>query len=93
MDHIVSQITDYIEFFFTNVEANTVKNHLWVFVNALIDHPNYESGSKIQQKWISNNFESEWIEESTMLKGLFVPFGVFLLIIGNGTSLKYFIFL
>ncbi|PSS24455.1 DNA topoisomerase [Actinidia chinensis var. chinensis] len=52
VDYITNQITNYVMGIVNkknknaNVKAHTVKNHLWVFVNALIDNPAFDSQTK-----------------------------------------------
>ncbi|KAG7578464.1 C-terminal associated domain of TOPRIM [Arabidopsis thaliana x Arabidopsis arenosa] len=52
VDYVTSQITNYIVGVVNkknknaNVKAHNVKNHLWVFVNALIDNPAFDSQTK-----------------------------------------------
>ncbi|ESQ54348.1 hypothetical protein EUTSA_v10024219mg [Eutrema salsugineum] len=52
VDYVTSQITNYIVNIVNkknkhaNVKAHNVKNHLWVFVNALIDNPAFDSQTK-----------------------------------------------
>ncbi|CAA7041898.1 unnamed protein product [Microthlaspi erraticum] len=52
VDYVTSQITNYIVGIVNkknknaNVKAHNVKNHLWVFVNALIDNPAFDSQTK-----------------------------------------------
>ncbi|KAG2241613.1 hypothetical protein Bca52824_090186 [Brassica carinata] len=52
VDYVTSQITNYIVGIVNkknknaNVKAHNVKNHLWVFVNSLIDNPSFDSQTK-----------------------------------------------
>ncbi|PSS09980.1 DNA topoisomerase [Actinidia chinensis var. chinensis] len=52
VDYITNQITNYVMGIVNkknknaNVKSHTVKNHLWVFVNALIDNPAFDSQTK-----------------------------------------------
>jgi DNA topoisomerase-2 len=52
VDYVTSQITNHIVAAVNkknknaNVKAHNVKNHLWVFVNALIDNPAFDSQTK-----------------------------------------------
>ncbi|KAF8097776.1 hypothetical protein N665_0281s0039 [Sinapis alba] len=52
VDYVTSQITNYIVGIVNkknkhaNVKAHNVKNHLWVFVNSLIDNPAFDSQTK-----------------------------------------------
>ncbi|XP_010512994.1 PREDICTED: DNA topoisomerase 2 isoform X2 [Camelina sativa] len=52
VDYVTSQITNYIVGIVNkksktaNVKSHNVKNHLWVFVNALIDNPAFDSQTK-----------------------------------------------
>ena len=52
VDYITNQITTYLMNFVNkknksaNIKAHNVKNHLWVFVNALIDNPAFDSQTK-----------------------------------------------
>ncbi|XP_059462496.1 DNA topoisomerase 2 isoform X2 [Corylus avellana] len=52
VDYVTSQITNYVMNFVNkknksaNVKAHNVKSYLWVFVNALIDNPAFDSQTK-----------------------------------------------
>ncbi|XP_057978601.1 DNA topoisomerase 2 isoform X2 [Malania oleifera] len=52
VDYVTNQITNYVMTVVNkknknaNLKAHTVKNHLWVFVNALIDNPAFDSQTK-----------------------------------------------
>lgn len=52
MDYIANQIANHIAALVNkknknaNAKANSVKNYLWVFVNALIDNPAFDSQTK-----------------------------------------------
>ncbi|XP_065629232.1 DNA topoisomerase 2-like isoform X2 [Quercus suber] len=49
VDYITNQITNHIMNFVdknANIKAHNVKNYLWVFVNALIDNPTFDSQTK-----------------------------------------------
>lgn len=52
VDYVTNQITNYVMNIVNkknknaNLKAHTVKNHLWVFVNALIDNPAFDSQTK-----------------------------------------------
>ena len=52
VDYITNQITNHIMNFVNkknknaNIKAHNVKNYLWVFVNALIDNPAFDSQTK-----------------------------------------------
>ncbi|KAF8396139.1 hypothetical protein HHK36_017752 [Tetracentron sinense] len=52
VDYVTNQITNHVMSIVNkknknaNVKAHTVKNHLWVFVNALIDNPAFDSQTK-----------------------------------------------
>ncbi|KAG7532728.1 Ribosomal protein S5 domain 2-type fold [Arabidopsis thaliana x Arabidopsis arenosa] len=52
VDYVTSQVTEYIVGIvnkmkkYPNVKTHNVKNHLWVFVNALIDNPAFDSQTK-----------------------------------------------
>ncbi|KAF5752648.1 DNA topoisomerase 2-like isoform X1 [Tripterygium wilfordii] len=52
VDYVTNQITNHVMATVNkknknaNVKAHTVKNHLWVFVNALIDNPAFDSQTK-----------------------------------------------
>ncbi|GKA62528.1 DNA topoisomerase 2, partial [Tanacetum coccineum] len=45
LDYITSQITDYLATIL-NVEPNVIESYLWVFVNAHIDNPAFDSQTK-----------------------------------------------
>ncbi|KAL7169724.1 hypothetical protein ACSBR2_034706 [Camellia fascicularis] len=52
VDYVTNQITNYVMSIVNknnknaNLKAHAVKNHLWVFVNALIDNPAFDSQTK-----------------------------------------------
>ena len=52
VDYVTNQITNFVMGIVNkknknaNIKAHTVKNHLWVFVNALIDNPAFDSQTK-----------------------------------------------
>ncbi|OVA19386.1 DNA topoisomerase II [Macleaya cordata] len=52
VDYVTNQITNHVMTIVNkknknaNLKAHTVKNHLWVFVNALIDNPAFDSQTK-----------------------------------------------
>ncbi|KAJ7982233.1 DNA topoisomerase 2 [Quillaja saponaria] len=52
VDYVTSQITNYVMNIVNkknknaNVKAHNVKNHLWVFVNSLVDNPAFDSQTK-----------------------------------------------
>ncbi|PWA54707.1 topoisomerase II [Artemisia annua] len=45
VDYITSQVTGFLAKF-VNLKPNEIKSHLWVFVNALIDNPAFDSQTK-----------------------------------------------
>jgi DNA topoisomerase-2 len=51
-----------------NVKAHTVKNHLWVFVNALIDNPAFDSQTKESLTTRQASFGSKCDVPESMLK-------------------------
>lgn len=55
-----------------NVKAHNVKNHLWVFVNALIDNPAFDSQTKETLTLRQSSFGSKCeLREEFLKKGLF----------------------
>ncbi|KAL5058163.1 hypothetical protein RYX36_029767 [Vicia faba] len=74
VDYITNQITAYImnkvnkKKKDANVKAHTVKNHLWVFVNALIDNPAFGSQTKETLITRQASFGSKCDVPESMLK-------------------------
>jgi len=74
VDYITNQITTYImnkvnkKKKDANVKAHTVKNHLWVFVNALIDNPAFDSQTKETLTTKPASFGSKCDVPESMLK-------------------------
>ncbi|KAL5058162.1 hypothetical protein RYX36_029766 [Vicia faba] len=74
VDYITNQITAYImnkvnkKKKDANVKAHTVKNHLWVFVNALIDNPAFDSQTKETLTTRQASFGSKCDVPESMLK-------------------------
>jgi len=55
------------------VKAHNVKNHLWVFVNALIDNPAFDSQTKETLTTRQASFGSKCdVPESMLKEGLFL---------------------
>ncbi|KAL5065118.1 hypothetical protein RYX36_026855 [Vicia faba] len=74
VDYITNQITAYImnkvnkKKKDAHVKAHTVKNHLWVFVNALIDNPAFDSQTKETLTTRQASFGSKCDVPESMLK-------------------------
>ncbi|CAL5213936.1 unnamed protein product [Lathyrus oleraceus] len=74
VDYITNQITTYVmnkvnkKKKDANVKAHTVKNHLWVFVNALIDNPAFDSQTKETLTTRQASFGSKCDVPESMLK-------------------------
>ncbi|XP_054812803.1 DNA topoisomerase 2 [Prosopis cineraria] len=74
VDYITNQITNYVmnkvnkKKKDANVKAHNVKNHLWVFVNALIDNPAFDSQTKETLTTRQNSFGSKCDVPESMLK-------------------------
>ncbi|CAM8927292.1 unnamed protein product [Rhodiola kirilowii] len=74
VDYVTSQITSNIVEIVNkknkhaNVKAHTVKNHLWVFVNALIDNPAFDSQTKETLTIRQSSFGSSCILSPDFLK-------------------------
>ncbi|KAF7836067.1 DNA topoisomerase 2 [Senna tora] len=74
VDYITNQITAYVmnkvnkKKKDANVKAHNVKNHLWVFVNALIDNPAFDSQTKETLTTRQNSFGSKCDVPESMLK-------------------------
>nr|DAD42399.1 TPA_asm: hypothetical protein HUJ06_000629 [Nelumbo nucifera] len=65
VDYVTNQITNHVMTIVNkknknaNLKAHTVKNHLWVFVNALIDNPAFDSQTKETLTTRQNSFGSK----------------------------------
>jgi DNA topoisomerase-2 len=74
VDYITNQITAHVmnkvnkKKKDANVTAHTVKNHLWVFVNALIDNPAFDSQTKESLTTRQASFGSKCDVPESMLK-------------------------
>ncbi|GAU18535.1 hypothetical protein TSUD_325240 [Trifolium subterraneum] len=74
VDYITNQITAHVmnkvnkKKKDANVKAHTVKNHLWVFVNALIDNPAFDSQTKETLTTRQASFGSKCDVPESMLK-------------------------
>jgi DNA topoisomerase-2 len=74
VDYITNQITAHVMSKVNkkkkdaNVKAHTVKNHLWVFVNALIDNPAFDSQTKESLTTRQASFGSKCDVPESMLK-------------------------
>ncbi|XP_016170360.1 DNA topoisomerase 2 isoform X1 [Arachis ipaensis] len=74
VDYITNQITSYVMSKVNkkkkdaNVKAHNVKNHLWVFVNALIDNPAFDSQTKETLTTRQASFGSKCDVPESMLK-------------------------
>jgi DNA topoisomerase-2 len=53
-----------------NLKAAHVKNHLWIFVNALIENPAFDSQTKETLNTRPSNFGSKFAASEPMLKKL-----------------------
>lgn len=68
VDYVTSKITSHLVNVIKNknkskkfdVKPHTVKNHLWVFVNALIDNPAFDSQTKETLTLRASSFGSSW---------------------------------
>jgi len=77
VDYVTSQITNHIVAAVNkknknaNVKAHNVKNHLWVFVNALIDNPAFDSQTKETLTLRQSSFGSKCeLSEDFLKKGM-----------------------
>ncbi|GAU30192.1 hypothetical protein TSUD_311430 [Trifolium subterraneum] len=76
VDYITNQITAHVMNKINkkkkgaNVKAHTVKNHLWVFVNALIDNPAFDSQTKETLTTRQASFGSKCDVPESMLKAV-----------------------
>ncbi|KAL1223306.1 DNA topoisomerase 2 [Cardamine amara subsp. amara] len=74
VDYVTSQITNYIVGIVNkknktfNVKPHNVKNHLWIFVNALIDNPAFDSQTKETLTLRSSSFGSKCELSDDILK-------------------------
>lgn len=82
MDYVANQIANHVMAVVNkknknaNVKAHNVKNHLWVFVNALIDNPAFDSQTKETLTLRQSSFGSKCeLREDFLKKGLLcLPF-------------------
>lgn len=77
VDYVTNQLTSHIIASISkknkkvNLKPHAVKNHLWVFVNALIDNPAFDSQTKETLTIRQNSFGSECkLSEDFLKKGL-----------------------
>lgn len=77
VDYVTNQITNFVmnkvnkKKKDANVKAHNVKNHLWVFVNSLIDNPAFDSQTKETLTTRQASFGSKCdIPESMLKEGL-----------------------
>ena len=74
MEYITSQITNHITTIVhkqnktSNLKPHMVKNHAWVFVNALIDNPTFDSQIKETLTTRQGSFGSKCELSSSFLK-------------------------
>ena len=77
VDYVTNQITTYVmnkvnkKKKDANVKAHNVKNHLWVFVNALIDDPAFDSQTQEALTTPKTSFGSKCdVPESILKEGV-----------------------
>lgn len=77
VDYVTNQLTNYIITVVNkrkknvNLKAHAVKSHLWVFVNALIDNPAFDSQTKETLTIRQSSFGSKCeLSEDFLRKGL-----------------------
>lgn len=74
VDYITNQITTYVmnkvnkKKKDANIKAHNVKNHLWVFVNVLVDNPAFDSQTKETLTTKAANLGSKCEVPESMLK-------------------------
>ena len=74
MEYVTSQITNHITAIVhkknktANLKPHMVKNHVWVFVNALIDNPAFDSQTKETLTTRQGSFGSKCELSSSFLK-------------------------
>lgn len=81
VDYVTNQISNYIMSVANkkkknaNIKAHVVKNHLWVFVNAMIDNPAFDSQTKETLTIRQSSFGSKCeLKEDFLKKGLLLYF-------------------
>ncbi|KAG7532678.1 DNA topoisomerase type IIA subunit A/C-terminal [Arabidopsis thaliana x Arabidopsis arenosa] len=81
VDYVTNQVTKYIVRIvnkkkkYSNVKTHDVKNHLWVFVNALIDNPAFDSQTKERLTLPESSFGSKCqLSKDILQKGLLEHF-------------------
>lgn len=86
VDYIANQIANHIAALVNkknknaNAKANSVKNYLWVFVNALIDNPAFDSQTKETLTLRQSSFGSECELPAEFLKKGMKGFSTFIII-------------
>lgn len=77
VDYVANQIANHVMAVVNkknknaNIKAHNVKNHLWVFVNALIDNPAFDSQTKETLTLRQSSFGSKCeLSEEFLKKGL-----------------------
>lgn len=88
VDYVTNQITNYVMSVVNkknknaNLKAHAVKIHLWVFVNALIDNPAFDSQTKETLTIRQSSFGSKCeLSQEFPKKGLLYYFEIFIIII------------
>ncbi|XP_038905935.1 DNA topoisomerase 2 [Benincasa hispida] len=82
VDYITNQISNYVMTAVNkknknaNVKAHNVKNYLWVFINALIDNPSFDSQTKETLTKRSNSFGSTCELTPEFLKNVATKSGI-----------------
>lgn len=78
MEYVTNQIANHVMSVVNkknknaNLKAHNVKNHLWVFVNALIDNPAFDSQTKETLTLRQSNFGSKCeLSDKVLQKGIF----------------------
>lgn len=77
VDYVTNQIANHLAEYVNkkkknaNLKAHSVKNHLWVFVNCLIDNPAFDSQTKETLTLRQKSFGSECrLSDKFLSKGL-----------------------
>lgn len=85
VDYVTNQITNHVISIVNkknknaNLKPHTVKSHLWVFVNALIDNPAFDSQTKETLTLRQSSFGSKCeLSQEFLKKGLFLSISAFL---------------
>lgn len=96
VDYVTNQITNHVMNVVNkknknaNLKAHNVKNHLWVFVNALIDNPAFDSQTKETLTIRPSSFGSKCeLPPEFLKKGFFSTFHIVMILCSGKLIYQY----